>query len=227
MKTILITGGSYGLGCYLASKLSKDNKVIILGRTENLLKENASKFSCDYFKCDLTDCKEVKKIVNSIINKYKKIDILINCAGLYTRGSIDNTSYEEIQNVINTNVLGTIYITKEVIKYMKDNSEGHIITINSREGLNPKLERSIYVASKFAIRGFMDCLELECKESNIKISNIYPGAFEIGMKYEGAKNKRIDNDGISYEELFNVVNYLINTKDSFQVNNLCIKNINN
>ena len=104
-KNILITGGSSGLGKSLTMELSKNNNIIVISKDEI---NEIEKINVDYYYCDITDYNKLKSTINSIIKKYQKIDVLINCAGLYINGILENNNPQQIIDVINVNLTGTI-----------------------------------------------------------------------------------------------------------------------
>ena len=153
-KTIVITGGSDGLGKTLAESLSKENNVIILATNEDKLKLVANDNSCKYKVCDVSDYTEVEKTITEIITENNKIDVLVNNAGLWIQEELDTNDSDRIKSVIEVNLLGTINVSKAVIPSMKENKDGLIININSQAGINHKAERVVYNASKWGVTGF-------------------------------------------------------------------------
>ena len=107
-KVIVITGGSDGLGKALASYLSKDNDVIIIATNEEKLSYVANENGCEYKVCDVKDYTLVESTIKDIINKYGKIDVLINNAGLWIQGELDSNDSDRINSVVDVNLLGVI-----------------------------------------------------------------------------------------------------------------------
>ena len=107
MKTILITGGSDGLGKTLTETFAKDNNVIILATNEDKMKLVAKENNCSYKVYDVSNYEIVKNSINEIIKEYKKIDILINNAGLWIQEKLDTNDSDRIKSVIEVNLLGT------------------------------------------------------------------------------------------------------------------------
>ena len=221
MKNIIITGGSSGLGKYLVKELSKDNNIIVLSKS-SLNKKNKN---IESYNCDISNYEVLNDTMNSIIKKYKKIDILINCAGLYINGELEDNDNTDIFNVINTNLVGTIYCCKKVISNMKKNKNGIIININSQLGISSKEERSIYSSSKWGLSGFTKSLQLEASKYNIRVTNLVIGSLNETMKINGVKYKRpkkyIDNSNI-----LSVINYIINIPKDIEITELEIHSIN-
>jgi len=181
MKTILITGGSDGLGKALAEKLAPDNKVIILARNEAVLHKVAQATDCDYRVCDVRDAPQVAATFEKIAEEHGKIDVLVNNAGVIINGELVDTSDEDITNVITTNTLGSIYVAKAALRRMKQQQSGLIINVVSQSGLNAKAGRSIYNASKWALTGFTKALQEEAAAYNVRVTGFYPGTIKTDL----------------------------------------------
>lgn len=180
-KVILITGGSEGLGKEIAKKLCKDNNVVILSNHQDTLEDCAKELGCDKYFCDITNVENIVSVITEIEDKYKKIDVLINNAGVWAGGELDENEYSDIAKVILVNTVGTINMTKAVLPFMKKEKSGKIININSVNGLEVKPERSIYIASKWAITGFTKAMSKELEKYNIKVIGIYPGLMKTNL----------------------------------------------
>jgi uncharacterized protein len=180
-KIVVITGGADGLGKSLAASLKDEYMVIILNRNEDKLKKVSSDLGVDYVVADISDYSQVNIAIDSIIEKYGKIDCLVNNAGIWIAGQLDTISTEDIQRVINVNVLGTMYVTRAVMPHMKSRREGKIINVVSQGGLQAKLDRTIYYSSKWALTGFTKCLQLDLAPFNINVAGFYPGFMDTGI----------------------------------------------
>ena len=153
-KVIVITGGNSGLGKTTAKILSAKNDVVIFGKNVKEVQETAEELKCESVICDVTDEKQVQNAFSQIIKKYKKIDCLINCAGVWIKGPLEQNTPEEIRNVISVNTIGTILTVHALIPQLKKQQYGRIINVISQAGLTAKPERSIYYASKWAVTCF-------------------------------------------------------------------------
>src|SRR4051812_8449053 len=111
MKTVIITGGSEGLGKTLASRLTSQYRVIIISRNADTLAHVTKEIGCEYRACDVRDYSQIEVVVKEI----GKIDCLINNAGIWLQGALDETDPERIREVLEVNTLGTINFTKAVI----------------------------------------------------------------------------------------------------------------
>jgi len=226
MKTIVITGGSDGLGKTLTKSLSQEYKVIILATNEEKMKLVAKEYDCTYKVCDVSDYDSVERIINEIVVEHKKIDVLINNAGLWIQGELDTNDSDRIKRVIEVNLLGTINVSKAVIPFMKENKEGLIININSQAGINHKAERSVYNASKWGVTGFSKSLQDEVSKYGIRVTDIMPGMKKTDMFNKMNIIKNMDN-GIDTKEVSKLVKFIIDAPTDVYIPEVGIKNINN
>lgn len=176
-KTILISGGSDGLGKEIAKLLISNYHVVILAPSQEKTQKTADELGCDFVVADVSSSEQVK----AAIEKIGSVDVLINNAGIWIEGPLETNQPEAIKKVLDVNTLGTIYLTHAVIPQMKDRRAGRIINVISQGGLNAKPNRSIYYASKWAITGFTKCLELELAEFGIAVTGVYPGKMKTKM----------------------------------------------
>ena len=198
-KVVVITGGSSGIGKATALELVKENcKVIIIGKTKDKVQNTLNELKtiskeCSGYVCDINDEKKIKYIVEEIIKKYNKIDFLINNAGFSNYKQFTEQSSEEIRDIINTNLLGTIFFCKYSVPYMEKQGYGHILNVASIAGRIGFPKLSIYCASKFGVVGFSECLYYELKKKNINVSLICPGAVDTDF-YRDESFKQFPHD---------------------------------
>lgn len=225
-KVIVITGGSDGLGRTLAEFLSEKNDVIILSPNKEKITGVADSINCDYQVCDVTDYKNIEGSITNIVNKYSKIDVLINNAGLWIQEELSENDSAKIKSVIEVNLLGTIYATKAVIPVMKNNQDGLIININSQAGINFKAERTVYNASKWGVTGFTKSIQPELAAYGIRVTDVFPGMMKTNMFTKMNINKNMDN-GLDTKEVARLVQFLLDTPKNVMIPEIGIKNINN
>jgi short-subunit dehydrogenase len=172
-KVILITGISSGFGQKTAELLAKDgHKVYGTVRRDVPVSGGVIKMNLD-----LTDPESIKKTVSEIISKEGRIDTLINNAGMHTGGPIETLPIEYAKLQIDTNFIGLVNLTREVLPYMRKQGGGTIINFSSIGGLMGLPFQAFYSAGKFAIEGFSEALRMEVKQFNIKVVLINPGDF--------------------------------------------------
>lgn len=226
MKTIVITGGSDGLGKTLTETFSKENNVIILATDEEKMNLVATENNCSYKVCDVSNYEIVEKAINEIIKEYNKIDVLINNAGLWIQEELDTNDSDRIKSVIDVNLLGTINVSKAVIPSMKENRDGLIININSQAGINHKAERVVYNASKWGVTGFSKSLQDEVAKYGIRVTDVMPGMMKTEMFSKMNIEKNMVN-GLDTKAVARLIQFIIDTPSDVMIPEVGIKNINN
>lgn len=206
-KVILISGGSDGLGKEIARLLIKANTVVLLAPTAEKTAAVAKELGCDFEVCDITKWDQIEKAVSSIIKKYDHIDILINNAGIWIEGPLEQNDPARIHQVLEINTLGTIWLTRASLPHMES---GIIINIVSVAGLETKPNRSVYYASKWAITGFTKCLREELAEKGIKVIGIYPPKMQTGIFKKAGNNKDL-SDGLDPKVVAKTITDYINS----------------
>lgn len=224
MKTILITGGTDGLGKALAKKLAQEHIVIITSRSKKRASETAQEINCEGLVMDVTDVKSIHTAINHIIKTHGKIDCLINNAGLWTEGVLEHTDENEIQKVVETNLLGVIYVTKAVIPIMKKQKNGSILNINSQNGLHANKERSVYTATKWGVTGFTKSLQSELSPFNIFVTGIYPGKMNTNLFKKAGIDKKM-NDAFDVENVVDIVDFILSRPKGVFIPEISIKSI--
>jgi NAD(P)-dependent dehydrogenase (short-subunit alcohol dehydrogenase family) len=172
-KVILITGISSGFGKQTAELLAAEGHTVYgtVRRDVEIIS------SINGLKLDLTNSDSIRQSVQTILQKEGRIDVLINNAGMHTGGPIETSTIENIKLQMDTNFLGTVYLTKEVLPVMRKQGGGTIINFSSIGGLMGLPFQPYYSAAKFAIEGFSEALRMEVRKFNIKIVVINPGDF--------------------------------------------------
>ncbi|HUC90126.1 MAG TPA: SDR family oxidoreductase [Patescibacteria group bacterium] len=204
MKTILISGGSDGLGRTIARRLSPNNKVIIISPHEEKLRKAAEEIGCEYKVCDVSDYGQVEKTVNEIGN----LDCVINNAGKWLQGALEETDPERIRQVLDVNTLGTIYLTKAVIPGMKQQKSGLIINIISQAGLYAKVGWPVYIASKWAITGFTKSMQQELEPFGIGVTGLYPSTMNTHLFAEAGAPKDVSKE-LDTDEVAKTIEFLL------------------
>jgi len=186
-KIVVITGGSKGFGKALAGLFVKENsKVVISSNEKDSLENSAKELNSDFFLTDVTSYEDLEKLAEYVSNKYGRIDLWINNAGIQIAPSlIEYVDRKKLHNLFEINFFGYFYGCQVALSLMKKQGSGIIININSTAGLDGKPEISAYSASKFAIKGLTESIRKEIKNYNIKVLAIFPG----GMQTEIYKEK--------------------------------------
>ncbi|MEW8971643.1 MAG: SDR family NAD(P)-dependent oxidoreductase [Mesobacillus sp.] len=180
MKAIIVTGAGTGLGKELSLLLANQGfHMILTGRTEDKL--NAVKVqieqsggSATAIQLDLRNLEDIKEKA-LLISKKHEIYGLVNNAGLGYFGPFSEVSDTEIEEMFQTNVFGTINMTKALLPYLEQNHEGLVLNIVSTAGLRGKKNEAVYCSTKFAVRGFTESLQKEYEGTGITFVAAYMG----------------------------------------------------
>lgn len=224
-KTIVITGGSDGLGKAIAKQLI-NNDVVILSRSEEKGKSVANELNCDYAVCDVVDYNQVDSTIKNIIKKYGKIDVLINCAGVWLDGAIETNEYEKISECIDVNTKGPLYTTKAVIESMYERKEGLIINVCSQSSFDNEEFSTVYNASKWAMRGFNRSFQRVASKKGVKVTGFYPGFMQTDL-FKKAGRDYDTSTGLEVEKVAKAIEFIVNCDEDVIIPEMGIKDIEN
>ena len=187
-KVVVVTGGSRGIGAEIVKKLAGDNYRVILNynKSENeakKVKEDLQKnnINIEIFKADVSKREEVKELIDFVIKRFGKIDVLINNAGISQAKLFTDLTDEDWNNMIQTNLTSVFYCTQEAIKNMISRKEGLIINISSIWGVTGSSCEVHYSVAKAGIDGMTKALAKEVGPSNIRVNSIAPGIIDTDM----------------------------------------------
>lgn len=223
-KTVLITGGTSGLGLSMAIKLSfMANKVIATGRDKKLLSKLSTMYkSIEFVSLELTDVESRASIINRMSNEGDFV--FVDNAAIWLEGYVGDARDEDIESVIAVNLTTHLQLVNKVVAVLKTRSRGHILFIDSVAGLDQTAGYAFYGASKFGIRGFALALKHELKDHNIKVSAIYPG----GMTTDLFKKAGVSADHevwmMNHEDVADIAITMINQPDNVIVDELVVRN---
>ncbi len=228
-KVVLITGATRGIGKQIALTLAKEGYNIALNfRTENedltKTKEEIESIGvqCLSVKGDVSNFEECENIVKQTIDKFGKIDVLVNNAGMTKDMLLMRMKKEDFEQVIDVNLVGTFNMTKNVISHMLKARNGRIINISSVVGISGNAGQTNYSASKAGIIGFTKSLAKEVASRNILVNAVAPGFIQTNMtdvlkeevKEEIAKTIPLKRMG-KPEDVANVVKFLASEDSSY------------
>lgn len=210
-KTALVTGATSGLGRAIALRLAKEGyNLIVTGRRTERLNELEKEISVKYNSTviplcfDVRSYKEVETAINSLPEEWKKIDVLVNNAGLAVGlDPIHQGVVDDWERMIDTNVKGLLYVTRTVSPGMVERKAGHIINIGSIAGKGVYPNGGVYCATKHAVDALSQGMRIDFLPYNIKVTQICPGAVETEfslVRFKGNQN-RADQVYTGYENL--------------------------
>lgn len=193
-KVVIVTGGSRGIGAQIVRDLAKLGYSVILNYNkskecaktiEDELKQQG--FYVDIFRADVSKKEEAEDLVKFTLNKYGKIDVLINNAGISQSKLFTDITDEDWLNMINTNLNSAFYCTRETVKNMIHNKQGLVVNIASIWGITGASCEVHYSTAKAGVIGFTKALAKELGPSNIRVNAIAPGIIDTEMNSEYSK----------------------------------------
>lgn len=190
---IVITGASSGIGL-ATGKLLTEKGFTVVGISRN----PKSDAGFDGVACDITDFKAVETAFNEIKEKYGKIDVLINNAGMGIAGAIEHTTAEDLDKQFSLNVMALINACKCITPIMRSQGGGKIINIGSVAGVIPIPFQTAYATTKSAVDMFSMSYGLEVKDFGIKVSVVMPGDTKTGFTANRIKNEVLEDE--NYKE---------------------------
>ncbi|MCH7408481.1 SDR family oxidoreductase [Belliella sp. DSM 111904] len=213
-KTVLITGGSKGIGFGIAEALLAEGmRVAITSRSQKAADEAVSKLEklgkgeIIGIEADVRSLASQENAVSKVIDRFGKLDVVIANAGIGHFASIEDLTEEQWQETIDTNLSGVFFSIKAGLKSLKD-SKGYFITISSLAGTNFFANGSAYNASKFGVTGFSQAVMLDLRKHGIKVSTIMPGS--VATYFNDHQPSDADAWKIQIEDLGQMVVDLLN-----------------
>ncbi|MBT3742204.1 MAG: 3-ketoacyl-ACP reductase [Polaribacter sp.] len=211
-RKAIITGGGRGLGKATAIAFAKEGiDIAITGRNEAVLKETVSELEmfgiqAIYAVFDVSNYEEVKRGIKSILDSLGSVDILVNNAGIAAFGTFNEMEVSEWSQIIQTNLMGMYYVTKEILPYLINQNKGDIINVSSTAGLNGNANTSAYSASKFAVIGMSESLMKEVRKNNIRVCTLTPSTIVSDMSIElGIANKGSEDSVLQPEDFAELI----------------------
>jgi short-subunit dehydrogenase len=192
-KTIVVTGATSGLGLALIGALkSAGFAPVLTGRNADKVRALAAQSDVPGYHLDVSDPQMIEDVTDDITRDLGPVHGLINNAGIWLEGGIETCSAQAIRNVIDTNTTGTILMTHALLPQMLARGRGVVINIVSTGALYTRKSISIYAASKWAIRGFTGCLEVECAPKGVRVMGFYPGKIDTDMYQSAGVGRDLD-----------------------------------
>lgn len=187
-KVALVTGGTRGIGRKIAEKFAENGYNLVLNYVSSnvdleVIKEAFKKYnnSLLILKADVLKYEECENLVKEAINKFGKVDVLVNNAGITKDGLIAMMKEENFSKVIDVNLKGTFNMCRNLVPYMMKNKSGNIVNISSVVGIVGNAGQSNYAASKAGVIGFSKALAKELAGRNIRVNAVAPGFIDTDM----------------------------------------------
>jgi len=236
-KVIIITGASSGIGYKTALTLSKAGATIVAGarRVDKLealkqtIMDQDGEISIN--QIDVTKREECAKLANTAIDKYGKIDVLINNAGLMPLSFVKNLKIDEWDRMVDVNIKGVLYSTASVLPHMISNKSGHLVNISSIAGRLVFPAGSVYCATKHAVTAFSEGLRQELSQrSNIRVTCIEPGVVATELNntitdssLQGFLESVKKMEPLQSQDIANAILFAIDSPSHMNVNEIMIR----
>lgn len=190
-KTIIVTGGSSGIGLETAKLLrSKGANVVITGRDLAALNRAEKEYDLYGVQADVSNEEDVRKMVSNALEKYGDLHGLVNNAGFGTFSLLVDTTLEQMQSVYNTNVFGAMLAARECAKYFISKNYGNIINIASTAAKSGFSHGTVYSSSKFALTSLTECWRAELRRYNIRVMQINPSEVQTNFVANSGREPR-------------------------------------
>lgn len=236
-QVAVITGASSGIGYATALAIAKAGAKVVAGarRVEKLnqLKRDIEAIDgqCVIVECDVTKRTDCEKLVNSAIDKWGRVDIIVNNAGLMPLSFVKNLKLDEWEQMIDVNIKGVMYSTASVIPHMIKQNSGHIVNISSIAGRVVFPAGSVYCATKYAVWAFSEGLRQELSvRNNIRVTTIEPGIVDTELT-NTITDKSLDSfvkhsktiQSLKAEDIANSIIFALQSPPHMNVNEITIR----
>lgn len=235
-KVVVITGASSGMGEAAAKHLAQLGAAVVLGarrtdRIEKLAKEiQESGGKALAIATDVTQRDQVKKLVDTAVEKFGRVDVILNNAGVMPLSPMDRINVEEWNTMIDVNIKGVLNGIAAVLPYMKEQKFGQIINTSSVAGHKVFNGSAVYSATKYAVRALTEGLRMEVKPYNIRTTIVCPGAVKTELlehiseaDIQQANKNYVGEVGISPDSFARVVAFAISQPEDVDINEIIFR----
>ncbi|XP_003426019.1 farnesol dehydrogenase isoform X1 [Nasonia vitripennis] len=237
-KVAVVTGASAGIGLLTAEALVRHGMVVVglarrKAKMDEGMKNVQEKGKFHAVECDVTKEDNVIKVFDYIKNKFGSVHVLVNNAGGMTKGATTDLSSEELKKIIDLNIVGLLYCTRQAVNLMKESKqEGHIINVGSilghRVAYIEKFYFNVYPATKFAVRALTETMKDELRDYPIRFTHISPGVVKTEFfDVAGADPSMLEvSPALNSEDVADAIVYVIGTKPHVHIPELSIRHMN-
>jgi|TARA_B100001142_G_scaffold193777_2_gene192703 hypothetical protein len=235
LKTIFITGATSGIGLAIAKKMANSqNQLILCGRRQKKLDEISKKLSAItnvLTLCfDISEKKEVTKLLENLPKEYNSIDILINNAGnAHGLDKIQDGSLDDWDNMVDSNIKGLLYVSRVIIPKMIKKGSGHIINIGSLAGREVYEKGNIYCATKHAVNAISKAMRIDLNKTGIKVSEVNPGLVETdfsSVRFKGdsdrAEKVYQGYKALQADDIADIIEFVINRPNHVNIADILV-----
>ena len=235
-KVVVITGASSGMGEAAAMHLATLGATVVLGarradRIEKLAKDIQDTGEKAFaIATDVTKREQVKKLVDTAVEKFGRVDVILNNAGIMPLSPMDRLNVDEWDKMVDVNIKGVLNGIAAVLPYMKNQKSGHIINTSSVAGHKIFSGSAVYSATKFAVRALSEGLRMELKPYNIRTTIVSPGAVKTELlehiteaDIQKANQDYVGAVGISPDSFARVVAFAISQPEDVDINEIIFR----
>ncbi len=188
-KTVIVTGGSDGIGRHICLKLAAEGcRLAVLGRNSDRLaavvqeSRDAGALQVRSYVCDMADAQAIAATAKAVEEDFDGVDILINNAGIWHKaGPLDTITDEMLVATVQTNLTGLMQLTRAVLPGLRRRDAAAILNVSSKSGVVAQAGQSVYTATKYGVRGFTDVLKEDEAASGVRVAGLYQSGTNTGM----------------------------------------------
>ena len=217
MKAMVITGASDGIGAEMARQLAREHRadvaLVLAARNEAGLSQVAAQCASHgspvlVVRTDVTDPAQCRALIAAGVNRFGRLDALINNAGMSAQALFEDVKTEDLvwyENLMRVNFWGSVWCTHAALPHLKI-SRGHLVAVSSLAGLVGVPGRTAYSASKFAMTGFFEALRAELKNTGVSVTTAFPGVVATNIRYCGlnASGQAAGSSGLKEDKAMSV-----------------------
>lgn len=217
-KVWFVTGGNKGIGAAIVKEaLAQGYNVVAAARKIEEAEQNLGTHpNLLIVKLDITNDSQVEDAVKAAIDKFGRIDVLVNNAGYGLLGYFEEMSEASIRRQIETNLFGTMKITRAILPIMRAQESGFVVTVSSTSGIKSVPGGSVYSASKFALEGWSEGMNFDMKQFGIRFMLLEPGAFRTDFSNENASMQLPDLQVDAYDDARDALANIFRSMDGTQ-----------
>lgn len=237
-KVAVVTGASSGIGEATAELLAGEGaKVGLVARRHDRLVEIANRIGSSggealAIEADISDHGQVEALTGQVKGQFGGLNILVNNAGLMLLGAVDGADVEEWRRMVDVNLLGLLYCTREAMPVIRDSGGGHIVNVSSVAGRTAHLGSAVYNLTKWGVTGFSEALRQEALHSNIRVTCVEPGFVDTELQghnenpavVEGLEKFRAEiGDTLTAEDIAKAILYAVTQPEHVNVNEVLVR----
>ena len=237
VRTVLITGATSGIGKATAEAFARNgDNLVLCARRIDILETLKADWEAAYhvrvfvYELDVSDRVAVETVIGRICAEVGRIDILVNNAGL-AQGldAYQDSSTDDIERMLDTNVKGMMYVTRNVLPSMVRANFGHVINLGSTAGIYAYAGAAVYCATKAAVKTFSDGIRIDTIASNVKVTTVQPGIVSTPfseVRFHGDKGRAdavyADIDALQAEDIADIILFVANRPKHVQISDITV-----